>query len=180
VEPAVDWSPRLEDPALQSELHSILSSAIDELPTNYRGGPGLARCRRAFQLRDRRDTPSQRPHGGRPPPHGVHEDGRLVSSPARRHRHGHASIPSARLARDDGRPPPCAWTARRRTRPDRARTPSHDRPGEPRSVSIVTWDRRPRKRASVLNAGSCAATPSARPARSRGEVGSPEHTRRRE
>ena len=36
LEPAVDWSPRLEDPALQSELHSILSSAIDELPTNYR------------------------------------------------------------------------------------------------------------------------------------------------
>jgi RNA polymerase sigma-70 factor, ECF subfamily len=36
VEPAVDWSPRLEDPALQSELHSILSGAIDELPTNFR------------------------------------------------------------------------------------------------------------------------------------------------
>jgi len=63
VEPAVDWSPRLEDPALQSELHSILSSAIDELPTNYRGGPGLARCRRAFQLRDRRDTPCDSQHG---------------------------------------------------------------------------------------------------------------------
>src|SRR5437879_6846514 len=36
VEPAVDWSPSLEDPALQSELHSILSGAIDELPTNFR------------------------------------------------------------------------------------------------------------------------------------------------
>ena len=31
-----DHEKRLEDPALQSELHSILSSAIDELPTNYR------------------------------------------------------------------------------------------------------------------------------------------------
>jgi RNA polymerase sigma-70 factor (ECF subfamily) len=36
VEPTVDWSWKLEDPALQSELHSILSAAIDELPTDFR------------------------------------------------------------------------------------------------------------------------------------------------
>ena len=36
VEPTVDWSWKLEDPALQSELRSILSAAIDELPTNFR------------------------------------------------------------------------------------------------------------------------------------------------
>lgn len=32
----VDWSPRLEDPALQSELQSVLRAAIDELPNEHR------------------------------------------------------------------------------------------------------------------------------------------------
>lgn len=32
----VDWSPRLEDPALQAELHSVLQAAIDELPDEHR------------------------------------------------------------------------------------------------------------------------------------------------
>jgi len=32
----VDWSPRLKDPALQSELQSVLRAAIDELPNEHR------------------------------------------------------------------------------------------------------------------------------------------------
>ena len=36
VEPGVDWSPRLRDPALQSELQSVLRAAIDELPGEHR------------------------------------------------------------------------------------------------------------------------------------------------
>lgn len=43
VEPGVDWSPRLHDPVLQSELHSVLRTAIDELPQEHRV---------AFLLRD--------------------------------------------------------------------------------------------------------------------------------
>jgi RNA polymerase sigma-70 factor (ECF subfamily) len=31
-----DWSRRLEDPAIESELKSVLSAAIDELPLDYR------------------------------------------------------------------------------------------------------------------------------------------------
>ncbi len=34
--PAVDWSPRVEDPSLQVELRTALSAAIDELPAGYR------------------------------------------------------------------------------------------------------------------------------------------------
>jgi RNA polymerase sigma-70 factor (ECF subfamily) len=43
VEAAVDWSRRLKDPAIEGELKSVLSSAIDELPADYRT---------AFLLRD--------------------------------------------------------------------------------------------------------------------------------
>src|SRR5204863_231866 len=32
----VDWSPRVDDPALQVELRTALTSAIDELPATYR------------------------------------------------------------------------------------------------------------------------------------------------
>ena len=35
VGPAVDWSPRVEDPSLQVELRTALSAAIDELPAGY-------------------------------------------------------------------------------------------------------------------------------------------------
>src|SRR5213593_920785 len=31
-----DWSPRVEDPSLQTELRTALTSAIDELPATYR------------------------------------------------------------------------------------------------------------------------------------------------
>jgi RNA polymerase sigma-70 factor (ECF subfamily) len=36
VDPVSDWSPKVEEPALQSELRQVLSTAIDELPEDYR------------------------------------------------------------------------------------------------------------------------------------------------
>ena len=36
AEAALDWSRRLADPAIQTELKSVLSAAIDELPADYR------------------------------------------------------------------------------------------------------------------------------------------------
>jgi RNA polymerase sigma-70 factor (ECF subfamily) len=36
VEVAVDWSRRLKDPAIETELKSVLTAAIDELPADYR------------------------------------------------------------------------------------------------------------------------------------------------
>ena len=36
VQPGLDWSPRLKDPALQAELRSVLSAAIEALPEEYR------------------------------------------------------------------------------------------------------------------------------------------------
>ena len=36
AEVAVDWSRRLKDPAIETELKSLLSAAIDELPADYR------------------------------------------------------------------------------------------------------------------------------------------------
>jgi RNA polymerase sigma-70 factor (ECF subfamily) len=35
-ESVVDWSARVEDPALQSDLRRLLTAAIDELPADYR------------------------------------------------------------------------------------------------------------------------------------------------
>jgi RNA polymerase sigma-70 factor (ECF subfamily) len=43
VEPGLDWSPRLKDPLLQTELKSVLSAAIDDLPEEFRA---------AFHLHD--------------------------------------------------------------------------------------------------------------------------------
>jgi RNA polymerase sigma-70 factor (ECF subfamily) len=43
VEVTGDWSRRLKDPAIETELESVLSAAIDELPLDYRT---------AFVLRD--------------------------------------------------------------------------------------------------------------------------------
>jgi len=31
-----DWSSRLDDPAVQTELRGVLSSAVSELPAHYR------------------------------------------------------------------------------------------------------------------------------------------------
>jgi RNA polymerase sigma-70 factor (ECF subfamily) len=36
VDPVSDWSPKVEEPALQSELRRVLSTAIDDLPQDYR------------------------------------------------------------------------------------------------------------------------------------------------
>ena len=36
VEPALDWSTKLRDPAMESELRSAMSAAIDDLPGEYR------------------------------------------------------------------------------------------------------------------------------------------------
>jgi RNA polymerase sigma-70 factor (ECF subfamily) len=36
VSPMVDWSPRADDPALQVELRTALTAAIDDLPATYR------------------------------------------------------------------------------------------------------------------------------------------------
>ena len=35
-EPVADWSGKVEEPGLQTELRTVLSSAIDDLPTEYR------------------------------------------------------------------------------------------------------------------------------------------------
>ena len=35
-EPITDWSPRVDDPSLQSELRTVLTAALDELPPEYR------------------------------------------------------------------------------------------------------------------------------------------------
>ena len=36
VDPVSDWSPKVEEPALQCELREVLSTAIDALPADYR------------------------------------------------------------------------------------------------------------------------------------------------
>jgi RNA polymerase sigma-70 factor (ECF subfamily) len=36
VDPVSDWSPKVEEPALQNELRRVLSTAIDDLPEDYR------------------------------------------------------------------------------------------------------------------------------------------------
>jgi len=36
VEPFGDWSARIEEPALQTELRAVLSAAINDLPSDYR------------------------------------------------------------------------------------------------------------------------------------------------
>ena len=36
VAPVADWSPRVDDPACQTELRMVLSTAIEDLPADYR------------------------------------------------------------------------------------------------------------------------------------------------
>jgi RNA polymerase sigma-70 factor, ECF subfamily len=36
VDPSGDWSAKIDDPAIQSELRGVLASALDELPTTHR------------------------------------------------------------------------------------------------------------------------------------------------
>jgi len=36
IEPVADWSGKVEEPALQTELRTVLTTAINDLPTDYR------------------------------------------------------------------------------------------------------------------------------------------------
>jgi RNA polymerase sigma-70 factor (ECF subfamily) len=71
VEPVVDWSSRVEDPAIQAELRSVLSSAIDELPDDYRTAlvlhdmEGLSNCEIAETLNVKVSTIKSRVHRAR-------------------------------------------------------------------------------------------------------------------
>jgi RNA polymerase sigma-70 factor (ECF subfamily) len=71
VHPGVDWSPRLRDPVLQAELHSVLRAAIDELPEEHRATfllhdvEGLSNCAIAETLRLKPATVKSRVHRAR-------------------------------------------------------------------------------------------------------------------
>ena len=71
VQPSVDWSPRLADPALQAELQSILRVAIDELPGEHRATfllhdvEGLSNPEIAETLRIKPATVKSRVHRAR-------------------------------------------------------------------------------------------------------------------
>jgi RNA polymerase sigma-70 factor (ECF subfamily) len=71
VEPSVDWSPRLADPALQAELQSVLRGAIDQLPGEHRATfllhdvDGLSNPEIAETLRIKPATVKSRVHRAR-------------------------------------------------------------------------------------------------------------------
>ena len=71
VEPGSDWSPRLADPALQTELHAVLRAAIDELPEEHRATfllhdvEGLSNPEIADTLRIKLATVKSRVHRAR-------------------------------------------------------------------------------------------------------------------
>jgi RNA polymerase sigma-70 factor (ECF subfamily) len=71
VEVAGDWSRRLKDPAIEAELKSVLSAAIDELPLDYRTAfvlhdvEGLANPEIAQTLQVRLATIKSRVHRAR-------------------------------------------------------------------------------------------------------------------
>ena len=71
VQAGSDWSPRLRDPALQAELHSVLRSAIDELPSEHRATfllhdvDGLSNPEIAQTLRIKPATVKSRVHRAR-------------------------------------------------------------------------------------------------------------------
>lgn len=71
VQGGSDWSPRLHDPALQSELHAVLRSAIDELPGEHRATfllhdvEGLSNPEIADTLRIKLATVKSRVHRAR-------------------------------------------------------------------------------------------------------------------
>jgi RNA polymerase sigma-70 factor (ECF subfamily) len=71
VPAGVDWSPRLQDPALQAELHSVLRAAIDELPNGHRATfllhdvDGLSNPEIAATLRIKTATVKSRVHRSR-------------------------------------------------------------------------------------------------------------------
>ena len=71
VQPGADWSPRLQDPALQAELHAVLRAAIDELPGEHRATfllhdvEGLSNPEIAETLRIKPATVKSRVHRAR-------------------------------------------------------------------------------------------------------------------
>ncbi len=71
AEEAVDWSRRLKDPAIEGELKSVLSGAIDELPLDYRTAfllhdvEGLSNPEIAQTLQVRLGTVKSRVHRAR-------------------------------------------------------------------------------------------------------------------
>lgn len=71
VQPGLDWSPRLQDPVLQAELHAILRAAIEELPEEHRATfllhdvEGLSNPEIADTLRIKLATVKSRVHRAR-------------------------------------------------------------------------------------------------------------------
>jgi RNA polymerase sigma-70 factor (ECF subfamily) len=71
VQPGNDWSPRLKDPLLQAELHTVLRAAIDELPEEHRATfllhdvEGLSNPEIAETLRIKLATVKSRVHRAR-------------------------------------------------------------------------------------------------------------------
>src|SRR6266850_7683314 len=71
AEVAVDWSGRLKDPAIETELKSVLSAAIDELPADHRAAfvlhdvEGLSNPEIAQTLRVNLGTVKSRVHRAR-------------------------------------------------------------------------------------------------------------------
>jgi RNA polymerase sigma-70 factor, ECF subfamily len=71
VQPGCDWSPRLKDPALQTELRGLLCEAIDQLPEEHRATfllhdvEGLSNSEIAETLRIKLATVKSRVHRAR-------------------------------------------------------------------------------------------------------------------
>jgi RNA polymerase sigma-70 factor, ECF subfamily len=71
IEPPMDWSPRLRDPAMEAELRTALREAIDQLPGEYRAPlllrdvEGLSTLEVAEALRLKPATVKSRVHRAR-------------------------------------------------------------------------------------------------------------------
>ena len=71
VQPGLDWSPRLKDPALQAEVQSVLRAAIEELPEDHRAAfllhdvEGLSNPEIAEALQTKLATVKSRVHRAR-------------------------------------------------------------------------------------------------------------------
>jgi RNA polymerase sigma-70 factor (ECF subfamily) len=65
VDPGLDWSPRLKDPALQAELQSVLRTAIGELPVEHRATFVCATSKGSRTPRSRRRCRSTWPRSNR-------------------------------------------------------------------------------------------------------------------
>jgi len=71
VQPGLDWSPRLKDPALQAEVQSVLRAAIEELPEDHRAAfvlhdvEGLSNPEIAEALQTKPATVKSRVHRAR-------------------------------------------------------------------------------------------------------------------